>query len=211
MAKRNSQFVYRHNVYSSAGGYLHLTIEVLRKDRCSADSLVTMTWQSNREGGQWEPWYAFKLNLEANHPDQLAERSRLARRILKDCNWDTSPADIVERLHQMGIKQAVYDLRVGEFVYASEILPPEVRSWRDDWRALGRSSCTVGCLAVTEDEAKAKIAQKLAANPRYDKLLVEFIQAGRPVYLTDDRAPEFVPVSDVLDPNRAAEISGWRF
>ena len=194
----------------SAGGYEHITIDLLpvKNGRSSRTPLVSFTWQSHYErGGEgcgWKPWYGFHIVLEAcNSLEDLETATQLARRVLKDPErrWrDWSPEEILERLDTLKAVFVVYDCRVNDLVPASEVAPPELKAWFDDYSALGNQFCTVSALATTREQAQTLIMQELFSGG-YDGILASFIQAGKPVRVRDDRAPDTTPPPQLIQLN----------
>lgn len=194
--------------FQSSGGYEHVAIDLLPgvSGYRSPGPLVTFTWQSHYDAGTgedsgWKDWYGFHIQLDScNSLEDLEAATRLARRVLKapeQRRREWSPEEILERLDALKAVHVVYDCRVNRCVPASEVASPELRAWFDDHIALGNKFCTVSILAATREQAQTLIVQELFSCG-YEKILVAFIQAGKPVKMRDDHAPDTTPAQQLI-------------
>ena len=197
MAKNNLYFKgYVHD--SSARDFLHAEIVVWPASAYGScyDSGITLTWQGDANGSDRQ-WYGFHITLEAHSLDLLNEKVKLARRVLdKEMRWDASVEQVLDRLETIAT-EVVHDPRLMQHVPLTEVLPATMLSWRDDFRKMGKSSCTVGCVAETESEAKLKILVELA-KPHHQEYLREWLDAGQPVTVLDDKRPDVTPARERL-------------
>jgi len=160
------------------------------------DSGITLAWQADASGSD-RSWYGFHITLEAHSLDSLNEKVRLARKVLdKEMRWDATVEQVLDRLERIATA-VTHDPRRMQHIPLCEVLPATSLSWRDDYRKMGRSSCAVGCVAETEGEAKLKLLVELAT-PHYQKYLREWLDAGQPVKLLDDKRPDTTPARERL-------------
>ena len=197
MAKKGLYFKgYVHD--GSLRDFLHAEIIIWPESAYGScyDSGITLTWQGDASGSD-RSWYGFHITLEAHSVTDLNGKVKLARRVLdKEIRWDASPDQVLDRLETIAI-EVVHDPRLMQHVPLCEVLPVTSLSWRDDFRKMGRSSCTVGCVAETESEAKLKLLVALAT-PHYQEYLREWLDAGQPVMLLCDKRPDTMPARERL-------------
>jgi len=176
--------------------YTHAEIRVFpNMDRPDSRDWIEFTWQGDNER---DKWYAFRVNIEAHSVDELNAKIRMARKVMGDgTEFFTTPDAILDRLEKIAT-ETVYDARVSEFVSLTEIMPESVKAWRDDYYTMGNSSCKVGCLAKTKEEAQDLILLELARSSHYHEYLQQWLNKGRPVRMLDDRMPDTRPTREKL-------------
>lgn len=181
----------------------HLAIEVFPSNgRSFSDGLLTFGWQTHKEDDGFRSWYGFHIKVgNCSSLEELEEATRLARRLLRGQDSprrEWSPREIVAQLEaRLKARRAVYDRRVSGFVAIEELAPPEVNCWIDDYRAMSRQSCQVGVLAIRQEEAQTKMLTE-ALRLGYEEWLAQFIQAGKPVMIRDQGAPEVEELESLL-------------
>ena len=197
MAKKSLYFKgYISN--SSGRDFLHAEIVIWPESAYGScyDSGITLTWQADASGSD-RSWYGFHITLEAHSLDSLNEKVRLARKVLdKEMRWDATPGQVLDRLETIAT-EVVHDPRLMQHIPLCEVLPTTSLSWRDDYRKMSKSSCTVGCVAETESEAKLKLLVELAT-PHYQEYLRAWLDAGQPVTLLSDKRPDTTPARERL-------------
>lgn len=179
------------------GQYSILTVHVFLAEPGTYDmrnsrpeQQVTFSWQmTNKE--HTDGWYAFTMQVETRDLEMFNRCTKVVRKIAGKnalSLYQTTPSELLDRLTALRAVECVYDGRMGEYVALDDVLPADYSSWRDDYTALGRSSCMADCLARNEMEAKALILKYFTDkiqnvwNPdTYAKLLTEYIAAGQPV------------------------------
>jgi hypothetical protein len=187
MAKKNLYFC---GFKKSDSSYLHAEICVFANNpHGSCWDGVRFTWQANRDG-EHKNWYGFRVEMEARLLNHLNQQIHIARRIMtENTNWETPPDVILDRLEKIAT-EVVYDSRLSQYIPLSEIMPASVLAWRDNWQAMGKASCTVGCLAETREEAQDLILLELAKDKHYHEYMIDWLKAERPVLCLDDKQPD---------------------
>lgn len=157
----------------------------------SESEMVTFSWQTDRSA---DDWYAFRAKTEVRSLEQHQEASKLMgalfRYLKKRGNYSPQPAMVAEWLRRRAT-ESVYDSRERDYIALSEVKSIEYLSWSDDWRAIGRKNPTTSVLAKTEADAKVGIGKALVEHsPLYDAVLIDWIQADRPVRIMDKSVPD---------------------
>ncbi len=197
MAKKNLYF--RGRCLDDSREFLHAEILVFPANPCaSCYEGISFTWQADADK---DSWYAFHVSIEAGSLYKLNEKVKLARRVMGRTRWDTQPGDVLDRLGRIAT-EVTYDCRLSQHVPLSEVLPASFLAWRDDYRRMSKGSCTVGCIAESEDRARIQLLLNLAKAPHYQEYMMEWLQAGQPIVCLDDKRPDTTSARERLSLNR---------
>ncbi len=143
-------------------------------------------------------WYAFHFafdNIESG--DKFKRATRVFNLITRPWGPDwhgyyaPQPHELLLQLERSRtFEEGIYDPRLGELIALADYPDPDLNRWVDDTSSYdsgnGWSGCLVDCLARTREEAQPLIMAELATEG-YDEALVNFIQAGKPVRMTDSK------------------------
>lgn len=168
------------------------------------DRPIHIEWQATVDKEE-HGWYAPHFELGAQRPADLKEQMSMLRRLLRGmADYDKpTPTAVVAKLRRMQATEVVYDPRLHERVAIDEVPDPRLKRWMNNWYLMNETSCTVSCLAETEEEAKRLIAAEYATHGYNDKL-IKFLNHGSPVccssgYLRED-APDARPAEEKIAP-----------
>jgi len=193
---------------NKCGAYETLTLHVTTDDDHSPSRVLTFTWQRTIKEED-RGWYAFHTQIDAQDDRQLDNAIALLRRIrgkgAVDFHFHLAPTDMADRLSVVRATECVYDGRESEWIELNKVAPASEKPYRDDWHAMGLSSCTVGCLAPNEKEAKKRIMLEFARlcteSPwgDYEDRFSQWLTAGQPVRCIADSwgnsAPDVTPLA----------------
>lgn len=175
--------------------YGHVTVEfftasnTFNQDRVG----VRLTWQADSDKNYW---YAMKFVIEVSSKKQWTQAQRIVTTIRRkwptwDMLYSPSPQDVLAQLERSSyFAEAAYDNRQHDVVPLGAETAPNLSRWVDDCRTYDNGtnwqSCLVDCFTETKEEAQAAITVALAAKDKHNGALVKFIQAGKPVWRTDE-------------------------
>jgi len=173
------------------GEYETLTLQVTTDEGISPHPTLSFDWQRDRNGAD-RGWYGFHVKVDAQDDLELDDALSLLRRIRgRDAlsfYFRVSPGDFAARLSALRAIECVYDGRESAWVPLADVKPASEKPWRDDYHAMGRNSCTVGCLAPDERTARKRIMLAFAElvnsggyGTSCQKVFADWIAQGQPV------------------------------
>lgn len=183
--------------------YCHLRLCLYADYTTFSPRAVELQYQSDCDT-EWS-YYGGHLSIErAEGINEIETLARLLKRVFKPSasrssfhfNGNTEGALLA--LIDSKIPQIAYDSRESRYLPITEIKPPTFHAWRDDYRRCAYTSCHVGCLAETEDEARRLLTIKFAEYRTDSAALNTWLKADRPAMRLDAKPPVIHTAEDIL-------------
>jgi len=205
------------------GQYAHFMIEFWAAEQDHAHRLgLVLRWQANKEDKAsednaqtentwkegWSDWYALNIKAESTNMEQWNTIKAVMKQVSRQWNGlQPQPAEVLRQLaRSLTFEEGAQDERTRQVTPLDEIPALDLNRYIDDYDQYENGGfigggCRFDCLAHTADEAKVKIAAKIAKRGQ-DDVLIRFLKAGKPVKRCGD-APLSLPKTGLAKLNQA--------
>lgn len=187
-----TKLIYRITKTRPDGQYKHLEIDIKPGGSINHDDGVQITFQADHSKNVWSEWYGFHVELRADGPDDLKEKTAIAKMAM--AAPDTTPLGIIAHIDKHAMR-AVYDSRMSENVPVSELAP-------DGWKCFYNDACSNYYKIMARDDIDAK--ERFVKAMKSDEWsLRNFLRDGCAVHTHDGQstcAPIVPDIANELNP-----------